>query len=133
MGNKKQQIIKAGPTVPAIPNDPLESIELSKEQVKDVLTSAGVKSIAENIPFFNKLFGVIERVNEEVREEKLRILLGQFQSHFNNHDKAFNQLKALFGSRSGLILFQKIFHILDNGDADPEWIDLLAKALQYVS
>src|SRR3989338_6530300 len=107
MRNKKVIITEKQTSISSLSSNPFDRVELSNEKIREVITSVGAKAIATNIPIFNKLFSVIERVSQEVKEEKLKILLNQFQSHFDSMDQAWNQLRLLFASRSGLILFQK--------------------------
>lgn len=114
-------------------SDLVNQVDLPDDKIGEVLSKAGGKIIADNIPIFNKFFGAIEKVNSEIREEKLKILLSSFQSHFDSIDEAFAQFSKIFKNRAGIILFQKIIHILDQGDADEEWIDLLGNVLNSIT
>jgi hypothetical protein len=53
--------------------------------------------------------------------------------YFDTLEEAQKQLKRLFSERSGTILTRKLVQILDRGDTDEEWIDLLGTALKHIS
>src|SRR5579863_9339100 len=129
-------LIPQSKSVPAYkndPTDPLDGIELSGTQIRRTLGGAGMKALAKSVPVVGKFFELLEDADQEVREEKLRILLNQFQDRFASTEAAIKQLRSLFVQRAGLILIQKVIHIVDAGDADDEWIGLLANALKVIS
>lgn len=113
--------------------DITDEVELPTETTIRALMTAGGKVVAGSIPGLNKFFQVVNMINQEVREEKLKILLSQFGNRFDNIESALDQLRQLFQHREGLILFSKIIHILDNEVINDEWADVLANVLKTVS
>lgn len=113
-------------------SDPLEKIELSKEKYAEIIVSEGSKTLSGKIPILGDILEGVERITARVREEKLNILLKFFEKRFNSTEEALNQFKKLFQSRAGLILFEKIVHILDSGTEDREWINLLSNVLKNI-
>lgn len=113
-------------------SDPLDKIELSKEKYADIIASAGSKTVGGKIPVLGILLEGVERITGEIREEKLKILLNGFEKRFDSTEEALGQFKKLFQSRTGVVLFEKIVHILDDGTEDREWIDLLSSVLKNV-
>ncbi len=114
-------------------SDPINEIDLSSEQIKGVLGSSLSKIVADNIPVFNRVFAALDRVDQEVRNEKLAALLSTYAGKFESLEVALNQLKFISSSRSGMIIFQKVVHILDNGTLDDEWIETLSNILNNVT
>lgn len=108
-------------------------IELPTETRIRALINAGGKVVASSIPGFKEFFQVVDTINQEVREEKLKILLSQFSAHFEDIESALGQLQQLFQHREGLVLFSKIIHILDNEVINKEWADILANVLKTIS
>lgn len=115
------------------PEDIVDEVELPTDTTIRALISASGKVVAGSIPGLNKFFQVVDTINQEVREEKLKILLSQFGNRFENIESALDQLRQLFQHREGLILFSKIIHILDNEVINDEWADVLADVLKTVS
>ncbi|HEU0080826.1 MAG TPA: hypothetical protein VFQ72_02285 [Candidatus Paceibacterota bacterium] len=113
--------------------DPLESVELSGKQIKDVIESSGVNLVASFIPGLGKFLECIDYANQKIREEKLNNVLKIFISHFDSLDEALAQIKKLVSNRSGIILFQKIIQIVDNGSSDDEWLNILANILKNIA
>lgn len=113
-------------------SDPFEKIELSKEKYAEIFASAVSKTLGGKIPIYGILLGGVERITQEIREEKLTILLNGFEKRFDSSEEALGQFKKLFQSRSGLVLFEKIVHILDDGTEDREWINLLSNVLKNI-
>lgn len=111
----------------------VDEVELSTKTTIRTLISASGKIFAGSIPGLNKFFQVVDTINQEVREEKLKILLSQFGNRFDNIESALGQLRQLFQHRDGLILFSKIIHILDNEVINDEWADVLANVLKTIS
>lgn len=111
----------------------VDQIELPTGTAIRALISSGGKVLIGSIPGLNKFFQVVETINQKVREEKLEILLSEFVGRFENIESAMGQLQKFFQHREGLILFQKIIHILDNEIINDEWADVLANVLKTVS
>lgn len=111
----------------------IDQVEISTKITIRTLKNASIKVVAGLIPGINKLFQVFDTINQEVKEEKLKILLSQFGNRFDNIENALNHLRQLFQHKEGLILFSKIIHILDNEVINDEWIDVLANVLKTVS
>lgn len=114
-------------------SDPVEKIELDSRQIVGVLTDATIGSIFSSIPCFNKFFEWIERVEQASREEKLKILLMEYNNHFDSIDDTISKLKFFTATRGGQTLFRKVIQIIDKGNEDQEWIHLLAITLKKVS
>ena len=112
--------------------DLIEEINISGEKLKEIISTAGIKSISDNIPILKTILSVVDRVNSEVREEKLKILLSNFHSRFNTIEDFAEKMKNIFSNREGIILFQKIIYILDKGSIDEDWINLFANILQNI-
>jgi hypothetical protein len=113
--------------------DPLEKIILSDKQVGDVVINSAVGTLATSIPVFGKMIEYLERVNQSTKEEKLKILLQKYNSHFKSVDETIASLNFLVKTRSGQILFSKIIQILDSETEEGEWIALLANILKNIS
>jgi len=113
-------------------SDSLEKIELSEEKYAEIIASTGSKTLGGKIPFLGILLEGVQKITAEIREEKLKILLNRFEKRFNSTEEALGQFKILFQSRPGVVLFQKIVHILDDGAEDREWINLLSGVLKNV-
>jgi len=113
-------------------SDSLDRIELSKEKYAEIIANAGTKTLGGKIPILGILLEGVDRITQKVREEKLKILLNGFEKRFNSTENALNQFKKLFQSGPGVVLFEKIVHILDNGTEDREWIDLLSNVLKNI-
>lgn len=111
----------------------VDEIELPTQTTIRALINAGGKVVVGSIPGLNKFFQVVDTINQEVREEKLKILLSQFGNRFDNIEGTLDQLRQLFQHREGLILFSKIIHILDNEVVNDEWADVLANVLKTIS
>ena len=112
--------------------DSLDKIELSKEKYAEIIAKGGSKTLAGKIPILGTLLEGVDKITQEIREEKLKILLNGFEKKFLSTENALNQFKKIFQSKSGIILFEKIVHILDNGTEDREWIDLLSSVLKNI-
>ncbi len=126
--HKKDLPVKKGAEM----TDPLEQVELSGKQVVEVIKESGAKIIA-GLVGLGGFVGALDTLDQKIKEEKIKILLTQFQTKFEDINEALNRLKSILGTRAGVIIFQKVIHILDNGDVDMEWIDLLAKVLKKIS
>ncbi len=111
---------------------PLDKIELSSQKIAGVLTTTILGSIVANVPIFGQIFEWIEKTDQASREEKLKILLTQYSSHFDSIDDALDKLKLLVATRGGQTLFRKIIQITDKGPEDHEWIKLLARVLKNI-
>lgn len=116
-----------------ISKDLIDSNELSGEQIGKVLKNSVAKGFARAIPGIRELYSVVDTVNQEIREEKMGNVLRDFQSHFQSIDQAMSQLKTLLSNRAGIIIFQKVVQIIDNGSMDEEWLFLMSKVLKWVS
>jgi len=113
-------------------NDPLDKIALSKDKYAEIIGKAGSKTLARKLPIYGTLLEAVESFNQGVREEKLSILLQGFEKRFESSEEALRQFQKLFQSRAGVIIFEKIIHILDDGAEDKEWIDLLSNVLKNI-
>lgn len=113
--------------------DIFQSVELSPEEIRGALVDAGSKAFAREIPFFNKIFGVIDQVHRELRDKQLNSLLQQFNAKLDSNDETIKRLNALFSEPNGVALFGKITSILNNGSYNEEWIGLLSNALKKIS
>ena len=85
------------------------------------------------ISLFGKILKITDSFSQKIREIKLISLLKSYQKRFESSEKAIKQFKKLFKSRSGLILLEKIIHILNDGAEDKEWIDLLGGVLKNIA
>ncbi len=124
-----------GEVTPAEPvtRDVIGKVELSRERIRAALVAAGTRTVAGQVPILREILGAVDNINSEVREEKLKILLEQFASKFDSLEQALAQLHRIFRERAGLIVFQKIVQILDNGETDEEWIGMLATTLERMT
>ena len=52
----------------------LDKIELSKEKYAEIIANAGSKTLGGKIPILGILLEGVDRITQEVREEKLKIL-----------------------------------------------------------
>jgi len=91
--------------------------------------SAGIKAI----PVVSTVAEIIEKIDDELRDEKLQILLASFAERFDSAEDALNKLKELASTREGAILFRKLIQIMDNGDLDAEWLGVLSTALKKIT
>ncbi len=113
-------------------SEPLDEIELSEEQLTTAITEATTGSIGSSIPIFRKVLEWTERVKQNTKEEKLKILLKHYSAHFESIEKANETFNFLLGTRSGQVLFSKIVNLLDS-NTDEEAIELLANILKKIS
>lgn len=117
--------------------DILDSIQLpEEEQVKRILGEVAKKSICRQIPIIGEILEFAQNVKDQIREQKMNILFNKFAKKFETQDQIIGRLTSLFRSASGLILFQKVVHILDNGimvEETEAWIDLFANVLRNIT
>ncbi|MFA6095380.1 MAG: hypothetical protein WC767_00880 [Candidatus Paceibacterota bacterium] len=116
-----------------LPIDPLKDIELTEEQIREVIQISGTNLVTKIIPGLGQFLGFIEYADQKIREQKLNNLLNVFISKFESADKALGQIGKLLSDRAGIVLFQKIIQIIDNGSADDEWLNILANVLRNIS
>ncbi len=98
-----------------------------------VFFSALAGTVASQIPIVAQFFDFFQRIDDKLRQEKLNLLLQSFASRFARIEDAEAQLHKLFAERGAAILTRKLVQILDRGDTDEEWIDLLANVLKTLS
>lgn len=128
--NKSKKLLKKESNIDP---DPLEKIKLNHRQMTGILTNAALETVVSSTPIIGKMYEWAERSNQASREEKLKILLIKYNSRFDSNEKAISNLKSLADSRGGQTIFRKIIQIVDKGQEDQEWIQLLAIALKKIS
>ncbi len=134
MENKKPQSIQINQKKEA--SDPFAGIEIPPEQMEEVIAGATagtlVGAVISNIPIIRELREWSERIDEGVKEEKLQILLRQYNDRFSSQKETLEKLKYLTATSAGKVLLSKVIHLLDRA-IDEESISLLATVLENMT
>jgi hypothetical protein len=110
-----------------------DDVLVPKHQTEKAFFAALLSSVGAQIPILAQFLDFFERIDTKLREEKVTMLLDSFRSRFASVEDAQAHLRRLFSERAAAILTRKLVHILDRGDADEEWINLLANFLTFLS
>lgn len=113
--------------------DPLKDIELSEKKQDELLLETFGESLIEKIPFLGSLIGYGQKYQNKVDSARLAILLNKFEEQLSSFDDFKNTLGKLLTSNAGIMLFHKTVRVVNAGNFEQEYIELLAKALKYIA
>lgn len=114
-------------------DDPLQNIELSDEKRNELLIKTFGEALLKKIPLLGSLIDHAQQYQNKVNSARLAILLSKFEEQLSSLETFRNALSKLLTSNAGIILFHKTVRIVNNGNFEQEYIELLAKALRYIS
>lgn len=130
-GGEKLPIMAS--VTPVGTHDALASTKLSEDEAMRAARNAAVSFGVKLIPGLGSIYELFEKIDDNLRQEKLQRLLNDFARQFAATDEAIAVLNKLFADRTGQILGRKLIQILDRGDPDPAWIEYLSIALKNVA
>lgn len=111
----------------------VEATTITNEQNREALKAAALKTLTGAVPVVKDLVAIVEKINTEVKEQKLNNLLLSYRDRFESLELAQEQFAFLMSSGEGVMLFHKIIQMVDNGTTDEDWIELMASVLKNIS
>lgn len=111
--------------------NPLEEIELSKEEKALLLTKTGASAAIEMVPYVGGFIALTNKFSDALDKKKLEKLLIILRGKVGDQEKFSVAINKLINSGFGLTLFQKIIQILRK-DNNEDFIDLLSNVVKNI-
>lgn len=113
--------------------DLLQSIQLTEEKRNELLLETFGEALLKKIPLLGSLIDHAQQYQNKVNSARLAVLLSKFEEQISSFEKFRDILGKLLTSNAGIMLFHKTVRIVNTGNFEQEYIELLAKTLKHIS
>lgn len=113
---------------------PLDGIDLSGKVITELLLeTVGETALEALSPRIGKILNFTKTFEGKINEARTSILLRDFESKHESHEKFQESIKNLITNPAGIILFQKVVRIVNADILDEKYIKILAGVLKKIS